>query len=114
MLDLPGLRHPDTAFHTAWEAGDLLGCGALKRLDAHHGVIKGMRTHPHRSRRGVEAALLSHLLGVGRERGMHRVILDTAAAPRHDAALAVYRQFGFTRCTCGPDPHQRRYLARVL
>ena len=32
-LDLDGLRQPDVTFWSAWEQGELLGCGALKQLD---------------------------------------------------------------------------------
>ena len=33
-LDLEGLRTPAVTFWTVWEATQLLGCGALKQLDA--------------------------------------------------------------------------------
>ena len=38
-LDLESLRAPTIAFWTAWEGADLLGCGALKQLDAREGEI---------------------------------------------------------------------------
>ena len=43
-LDLDGLRRPTITFWTTWEGAELLGCGALKELDALHGEIKSMRT----------------------------------------------------------------------
>lgn len=114
-LNLAGLRDSGTAFRTAWENGALLGCGALKRVDADHGVIKAIRAHPAHSRRGATAALLGHLLGVARARGMRRISLDTAASPDCEASLALYRQFGFTPCACAATGSQpQRYLARVL
>ena len=39
-LDLEALRKPEITFWTAWESGELLGCGALKELDSRHGEIK--------------------------------------------------------------------------
>jgi putative acetyltransferase len=39
-LDLEALRSPDITFWTAWEGDKLLGCGALKELDANSGEIK--------------------------------------------------------------------------
>ncbi|AJP73945.1 GNAT family N-acetyltransferase [Sphingomonas hengshuiensis] len=116
-LDLIGLRRADIAFYTAWEEGQLLGCGALRTLDATHGEIKSMRTHPQRLRRGTAAALLSHMLGVGRERGLRRISLETGSGPTFEASLALYRQFGFTPCAPFGDysaSPESRFLSRVL
>lgn len=117
-LDLSGLRRPEISFFTAWEDGELLGCGALKQLDPAHGEIKSMRTHPDRLRRGVAAALLSHILGVARGRGYRRISLETGSGPAFEASLALYRQFGFTPCEPfadypADDPFSR-FLSRVL
>ena len=43
-LDLDRLRRPEISFWSAWEGPLLLGCGALKELDASHGEVKSMRT----------------------------------------------------------------------
>lgn len=61
-LDLSGLRHPDVTLWTAWDDDDLLGMGALKRIDDAHGEIKSMRTVPAHVRKGVGAAILDHLM----------------------------------------------------
>lgn len=117
-LDLSGLRQPEISFFTAWEDGELLGCGALKQLEPAHGEIKSMRTHPDRLRRGTAAALLSHILGVARERRYRRISLETGSGPAFEASLALYRQFGFTPCEPfadypADDPFSR-FLSRVL
>src|SRR5918997_5083165 len=62
-LDIEGLRRPEITFWTAWEGGELLGCGALKELDAGHAEIKSMRTAARHLRRGVAARLLTHIIG---------------------------------------------------
>jgi len=36
-LDLDGLRRPGITFWSVWEGPELVGCGALKELDARHG-----------------------------------------------------------------------------
>ena len=33
-LDLERLRKPEITFWTVWEGGDLVGCGAIRQLDA--------------------------------------------------------------------------------
>lgn len=45
-FDTDRQRAPDVSFWTAWDDDALLGCGALKHLDAEHGEIKSMRTAP--------------------------------------------------------------------
>jgi putative acetyltransferase len=94
-LDVSGLQGPDIDFWTGWDGADLLGCGALKRLDPGSGEIKSMRTHPDHLRRGVAAGLLAHLLGVARGRGYRRVSLETGTGPGFEPALALYRRYGF-------------------
>ena len=43
-LDLDGLRAPDVTFWSVWGEAALVGFGALKELDRHHGEIKSMHT----------------------------------------------------------------------
>lgn len=94
-LDLSGLQAPDIAFFTAWEGDELLGCAALRALSATRGEIKSMRTAPSQLRRGVAAALLQHLLSLARARGYRQISLETGSGPGFDAAIALYRRFGF-------------------
>ena len=42
-LDLDGLRQPEITFWTVWDGRGLVGCGALKALDATHAEVKSMR-----------------------------------------------------------------------
>ena len=82
-LDINALRKPGITFWTAWNNADLLGCGALKLLDAQraddapHAEIKSMRTAAAHLRKGVARALLSHIIGVARQRGYARLSLET-------------------------------------
>src|SRR3954451_24239752 len=74
-LDLDGLRQPEITFWTAWEGVELMGCGALKELDAQHGEIKSMRTAAAHLRKGIARCMLAHLLGEARRHGYRRVSL---------------------------------------
>ncbi|HUS27673.1 MAG TPA: GNAT family N-acetyltransferase [Kofleriaceae bacterium] len=94
-LDLSGLQHPSIAFFTVWDGDDLLGCGALKHVDAQTGEIKSMRTTARHLRRGAGAFMLKHLLSLARSRGYTRVCLETGSGPAFEAALAMYRKHGF-------------------
>ena len=94
-LDLSGLRDPAVALWTAWDGADLLGMGALKRLDAAHGEIKSMRTAPGQLRRGVAGTMLDHLLSEARTRGYRRISLETGSNEAFAPARALYERTGF-------------------
>ena len=76
-LDIDGLLSPGVTFWTAWEAGELAGCCALKDLGDGHAEIKSMRTVESLRGRGIAAAMLDHLLAVARDRDFSRVSLET-------------------------------------
>jgi putative acetyltransferase len=97
-LDLDRLRDPSITFWTAWDADTLLGCGALKALDATHGEIKSMRTPRALRRRGAGRAILEHILAEARARGYARVSLETGSLDAFVPAHRLYEAAGFTRC----------------
>lgn len=99
-LDLTGLRDPAVTLWSAWNGEDLLGLGALKRLDADHGELKSMRTAPAHLRKGVAAAMLDHLVAEGRARGYRRLSLETGSNEPFAPARALYERAGFL--PCGP------------
>jgi putative acetyltransferase len=94
-LDLSGLKAPGVTVWTAWAAEAIAGIGALRDLGDRTGEVKSMRTHPRFLRRGVGSALLEHIIGAARARGMTRLSLETGSGPAFDAALALYRRRGF-------------------
>lgn len=97
-LDIEELRQPGITFWTARRGDDLLGCCALKQLDARHGEIKSMRTATAHLRKGVAGRLLAHLLGEAVRRGYHRVSLETGSMEAFAAARSLYACFGFQQC----------------
>ncbi len=99
-LDLEGLRAPDVRFWSVWQDSELLGCGALKELDATHGELKSMRTASPHLRRGVATALLEHMVNVARERAYLRLSLETGSMDAFAPARDLYARFGFQ--PCGP------------
>jgi len=97
-LDLEGLRRPEITFWTVWSGDELLGCGALKELDPHHGEIKSMRTAPAHRRKGVARAMLSHIIDEARKRSYTRLSLETGSMMAFEPAQRLYESFGFTYC----------------
>ncbi|HLO94588.1 MAG TPA: GNAT family N-acetyltransferase [Burkholderiaceae bacterium] len=109
-LDLGRLRRPEIRFWTAWDAqGQLLGCGAIKRLSGEHAELKSMRTAVPARGRGVGRVMLARLMDDARALGVRRLSLETGSHAFFEPAHALYRSAGFK--LCGPfegyveDPH---------
>ena len=97
-LPIEGLRKPEVTFWTAWQNGELVGCGALKELDAQHGEIKSMRTVSRHLRKGVANALLDHIIREAERRGYRRLSLETGSMEAFEPARQLYARAGFTFC----------------
>src|SRR6185312_6991205 len=78
-LDLDGLRRPEITFWSVWDEDRLVGCGAIKQLDAGHAELKSMRTAPARRRSGIGALLLTHIIGESQRLGFARLSLETGS-----------------------------------
>ena len=94
-LGLTGLQADEVTVWSAWVEGEIAGVGALKMLGPDAAEVKSMRTHPAFLRRGVAAALLSHIVAAARSRGVKRLSLETGSGAAFEAALALYRRRGF-------------------
>ena len=107
-LDLEKLRQPEITFWSPWEGPLLLGCGALKKLEAHHGQpqgerygeIKSMRTPAALRRQGAGRAILAHIVDVARSRSYASLSLETGSMQAFKPAHTLYQSFGFS--FCGP------------
>ena len=95
VLDVEGLLAPGMTFWTAWDAGTLAGCCALKDLGDGHGEVKSMRTEESLRGRGVAATMLAHLLQVARDRGWTRLSLETGSQDFFAPARRLYARYGF-------------------
>lgn len=94
-LDLERLRASNITFWTAWDGDDLLGCGALKELDATSGEIKSMRTPAVHRRKGIASGILEHIIDAARQRGYTHLYLETGAFPAFAPARTLYARYGF-------------------
>ena len=105
-LDVSGLLDDSVSFYSIRDGAELLAVGALRMLDAEyaepakHAEIKSMHTAQAARGRGLGRAMLRHLLGVARERGVRRVSLETGTVPAFAPARALYASAGFR--PCGP------------
>jgi putative acetyltransferase len=116
-LDLDALRTPDITFWSVMDGDAIVGCGAIKRLDAGHAEVKSMRTAPARQRSGVAALLLEHIIAEATRMGFTRLSLETGSAEFFRAARKLYEKFGFDYCepfaAYRPDPNSV-FMTRTL
>lgn len=97
-LNLEELKKPEMTFWSAWEQDELVGCGALKELDRHHGEIKTMRTSSSHLRKGVAKRILQHIIEEAKRRGYQRLSLETGSMDAFEPARRLYASFGFQYC----------------
>jgi putative acetyltransferase len=116
-LDLDELRTPEVTFWTVVDGDTLVGCGAIKRLDADHAEVKSMRTRPVRQRSGVASLLLGHIIAEATRMGFARLSLETGSDEFFLPARKLYEKFGFAYCEpfadYRPDPHSA-FMTRTL
>jgi putative acetyltransferase len=116
-LDIDGLLDPAVSFFSFRLNAQLLGVGALKRLDRHHAELKSMHTAEAARRRGIGQAMVDHLIGVARDRGFRRVSLETGTMHAFAPARSLYATSGFV--PCGPFGEYREspnstFMTRLL
>ncbi len=97
-LEVEDLLDPAVWFVSARLDGEVVGVGALKRLDGGHGELKSMHTAEEVRGRGVGGALVEHLLDHARSSGYRRVSLETGTMDAFAPARALYARAGFAPC----------------
>ncbi|AIQ52134.1 GNAT family N-acetyltransferase [Paenibacillus sp. FSL R7-0331] len=108
-LGIDKLKGPGITFWSAWEEGELLGCGALKDLGNQHGELKSMRTSRQHLRKGVASKLLAHILEEADKLGYQRLSLETGSTDGFEAARKLYERFGFEYCAPFADYEEDPY-----
>jgi putative acetyltransferase len=110
-LDLDELKHPSVSFWTIWEGNSLAGCGAFKKLDAHHAEIKSMKISTHYKNKGVASKLLMHIVEQATLSGLKKLSLETGSVDYFIPAQGLYLKHGFSFCApfanYKEDPYSR-------
>ena len=102
------LAAPHVAFFGAFVDGELLGCGALKRMedDGVYGEIKRVFVAPPHRGRGIARALMAQIEAHAADTGLRLLRLETGV--RQPEALQLYRTHGYRLRgpfgRYGPDP----------
>ena len=100
ILDLEGLRLPSVTFLGAWDGEELVGCGAVRLMDAEpatdgqpYGEIKRMMVSAGRRGERIGERVLHALEQHLRDHGIDRALLETG--PPQTAALRLYTRCGY-------------------
>lgn len=97
-LDQDELKKPEITFWAVWDNETLVGCGALKELDAEHGEIKSMRTANAYRGKGAGKIILRHIIDEARKRNYSRLSLETGSMAFFNPARGLYESHGFEYC----------------
>ncbi|MDG6922366.1 MAG: GNAT family N-acetyltransferase [Nitrososphaerota archaeon] len=97
-LSVEQLKSPEVTLWSAWEKGDLLGCGALKQLTSQYAEVKTMRTLEAHRNKGVGGQILKTLVREARKRNYKRLYLETGSGEPWAPARRLYEKFGFKEC----------------
>ena len=89
------LARDNVTFLAAFVAGEVVGCGAVKRMSGRYGEIKRMYVAPSARGRGVGKALVEALESSLLGHGIDVARLETGV--RQPEALALYGRCGYVR-----------------
>ena len=111
--DAPAYRPPTGRFLVARNDDEVVGCGALLRVDERTAEIKRMWVAPGWRGAGIGARLLAALEHEAADAGYTRVVLDTNAVLSE--AIALYERSGYAPAERYNDnPYAQRWFTKPL
>ena len=102
-LDASKLFSPDITVFGARINGELVGAGAIRKLDAHHAELKSMHTLAKSRGSGVGRAMVAHIEDFARSSGIERISLETGTNEAFKPARELYKSLGYQSCEAFSD-----------
>ena len=102
-LDASKLFSPDITVFSARIDGELVGVGAMRKLDLLHGELKSMHTLAKSRGSGVGKAMVTHIEDFARKSGIERVSLETGTNEAFRPARELYKSLGYQSCDAFGD-----------
>ena len=102
-LDASKLFSPDITVFGARIDGELVGVGAIRKLDAHHAELKSMHTLAEFRGSGVGKAMVAHIEDFARSSGSERMSLETGTNEAFKPARELYKSLGYNSCDAFGD-----------
>ncbi|MDP1851620.1 MAG: GNAT family N-acetyltransferase [Candidatus Planktophila sp.] len=97
-LDASKLFTPDITVFGARVFGELVGVGAIKRLDAAHAELKSMHTLAKSRGNGIGKAMVTHIEEFAKVQGIKRISLETGPSEPFKPARDLYTSLGYEEC----------------
>jgi putative acetyltransferase len=102
-LDASRLFTPDITVFGARVNGELVGVGALRKLDHEHAELKSMHTLAKLRGLGIGKAIVAYIEQFAKEEGVKRISLETGATEPFKPARQLYESLGYQDCEAFGD-----------
>lgn len=102
-LDASKLFTPDITVFGARILGDLVGVGAIRKLNAAHAELKSMHTLANSRGRGIGKAMVAYIENFAKEQGIKRMSLETGSGYPFKPARDLYKSLGYEECEAFGD-----------
>jgi len=102
-LDASKLFLPDITVFGARIDGELVGVGAMRKLDQLHAELKSMHTLTKSRGSGVGKAMVAYIEDFARSSGIERMSLETGTNEAFMPARELYTSLGYQSCEAFGD-----------
>ena len=102
-LDSSKLFAPSITVFGARVDHELVGIGALKRLEIDHGELKSMHTLAKSRGMGIGKALVAYIETFAKNNGITRISLETGTHEPFRPARELYESLGYENCDAFGD-----------
>jgi putative acetyltransferase len=102
-LDASKLYLPDITVFGARIHGELVGVGAMRKLDQLHAELKSMHTLAKSRGSGVGKAMVAYIEDFARSSGIERMSLETGTNEAFRPARQLYKSLGYQSCEAFGD-----------
>jgi len=102
-LDASKLFSPDITVFGARIDGELVGVGAIRKLDVHHAELKSMHTLAEFRGLGIGKAMVAQIEDFARSSGIERMSLETGTNEAFKPARELYKSLRYNRCDAFGD-----------
>jgi len=102
-LDASKLFTPDITVFGARVLGELVGVGAIRKLDADHAELKSMHTLAKSRGNGIGKAMVAHIESFAKVQGIKRIGLETGPNEPFKPARELYKSLGYEECEAFGD-----------
>ena len=102
-LDASKLFAPDITIFGARIDGELVGVGAMRKLDEHHAELKSMHTLAKSRGHGIGKAMVAQIEEFAKSNGINRMSLETGSNEAFRPASELYISLGYESCDAFGD-----------